>query len=623
MRKFLFIGVGGSGGKTLRFLKNVLKQRLAEAGYTGPLPDAWQFVQLDLPPNDDGPVGKVPDTLGASYRGIAPSGVNYDHHLFQLASRGDRSLLDDLVTWWPDPNDAPTRPWFGAGQYRAVGRVITLNRLAEIRAAIDGAVTAMELDTATKNFDEIAGLLGFEVGGALDEPIAIVAGSMAGGTGSGALLDVCDLLRVIGQHGRPFLQMPFGVLYTASIFAGTNDGSVPGVEPNSLAFAAELSSLLKQESSESPVYHAAAGAAAVLTERGPALSFLIGRGNGSMTLADDIEVFKSTAQALSAWVLDPGVQLLLQSSPIGNIDILGKTRSAHPMHRYESEKQPVSSFGYSKFGISRRRFHEYASERLARMVVDHLLRAHLTIAGEDVSSTAAVAQVATPQRLNQFLVKCRINERLGTDNDIIDAIREIANREMGSVDGSTDVLSDISAQSLEVVDSILNSPAASSKNFSASSGNKMLQSRAAEKANFIVPKWENAFRAAGSKWIEQIKPQIIDGVIDTMSVVGLPVTVQLVRDANNDLEAAIAALQNEAAGHRGRANDAFVNLPVDGGKSKASALLNRLRSVYTCATTSGMRPKRNFASRRSRRSRCCGRPSWRRWPPLSPMRSAA
>jgi hypothetical protein len=584
MRKFLFIGVGGSGGKTLRFLKAAIKERLAEAGYVGPIPEAWQFVQLDLPPSDDAPVGKVPDTLGASYRGLAPTGVNYDHHLQQLASKGDRSLLDDLSAWWPDPAEAPKRPWFGAGQYRAVGRLITLNRLAEVRTAIDGAVTSMELDSSTRNFDEIAGLLGFEVGAALNEPIAVVVGSMAGGTGSGALLDVCDLLRISGQHGKTFLQMPFGVLYTAAIFAATGDGTMPGIEPNSLAFASEVSGLLKQENSDSPVYHAASGSAAVLTERGPALSFLIGRGNANgLVLADDIEVFKSTAQAMSAWVLDPGVQMLLQSSPIGNLDILGKSRSALPMHRHETERQPMSSFGYSKFGISRRRFHEYAAERLGRIVIDHLLQAHIGIVDAEMSSRAAVDQVASPQRLNQFLIRCKINERLGTDNDIIDAIRAIASREMGTADGGADLTSDIRVQGAEVVDSILNTPVAGGKGFTVATGNQMLQKSAEQKGKYVIPKWENAFREAGTRWLEEIKPTIIDGVIETLAVLGLPVTVKLVRDANNDLEAAITALQNEAMYFAAKSKDSFVNLPVEGnrGKARAANLLNKLKSLYT------------------------------------------
>jgi hypothetical protein len=583
MRKFLFIGVGGSGGKTLRFLSDAIKKRLAEAGYSGPLPDAWQFVQFDLPPNDDGMGDRLPETLGAAYHGFAPSGVNYDHHLRQLAGKGDEALLEDLSTWWPNPTDAPKNPWFGAGQYRAVGRLITLNRLSEIRSAVDGAVTAMELESATKNFDEIAGLLGFDVGGALNESIAIVIGSMAGGTGSGALLDVCDLLRIMGHHGRTFLQMPFGVLYTAGIFAATGGGAMPGIEPNSLAFASEVSGLLKQEISDSPVYHSASGSAAVLTERGPALSFLIGRGNSNgLVLADDIEVFRSTAQALSAWVLDPGVQSLLQSSPIGNIDILGKTRSALPIHRHESEKQPMSSFGYSKFGISRRRFHEYSAERLGRIVVDHLLTAHRSIAGDDVAPRAAVEQVASVQRLTQFLILCKINERLGTDNDIIDAIRAIAEREMGTGEGGVDLRTDLQSQASEVVDKVLNSAAASARGFTEATGNSMLNREATEKAKYVVPKWENAFRAAGSKWLDDIKPQILNGVVETMATVGLPVTVELVRKANADLEQAIAALQAEAAFYAGKSREAFVNLPVEGkgGRARVQGLLNRLRAIY-------------------------------------------
>ena len=123
------------------------------------------------------------------------------------------------------------------------------------------------------------------------------------------------------------------------------------------------------------------------------------------------------------------------------------------MHRHESDRQPASSFGYAKFGISRRRFHEYSAERLARTVIDHLLRAHVQIAGEDQSSAAAIEHVATPQRLNQFLARCRINERLGTDNDIIDEIKRIAEREMGSSAGVPDLGNDLSVQATEVVDS--------------------------------------------------------------------------------------------------------------------------------------------------------------------------
>lgn len=587
MRKFLFIGVGGSGGKTLRFIKSVLRSRLAEAGYAGPLPDAWQFVQIDLPPGDDTAVGVVPETLGAAYKGIAPAGVNYEHHLKQVAGLGDSSLLDDLATWWPDPADAPKQPWFGAGQYRAVGRLITLNRLAEIRAAIDSAVTAMDLGTATKNFDEIAGALGFEVGAALEESIAIVIGSMAGGTGSGALLDVCDLLRISGHHGKSFLQMPFGVLYTAAIFGANDDGAMAGIEPNSLAFAAELSGLLKSESKSAPIYHAAAGAAAEITERGPALSFLIGRGNGNLTLADSVAVYKATAQAISAWVLDPGVQALLQSSPVGNLESFSKTKSYFPMHIYEkTDRQPVSSFGYAKFGVSRRSFHEYASERLGRMVIEHLLLAHQQIATEGASAKAAIAEVVSPQRLNEFLVTCRLNERLDTNDDIINAIRSIASRGMGASGGDSalDVTSDIKMQAAEVVNSVLDQAPSGGRGFGAAAANRNLQNRAEERADFLISKWDVAFREAGAKWLDEIKPHIVDSVIDTMAVLGLPATIELLHQTDSDLEASIGALQSEASERSRNSKNQFGALPVDGGKAKVAALVNMLRPKYVPVT---------------------------------------
>jgi hypothetical protein len=563
-----------------------LRSRLAEAGYSGPLPDAWQFVQIDLPPGDDAAVGVIPETLGAAYRGIAPAGVNYEHHLRQVAARGDSSLLDDLATWWPDPSEAPKQPWFGAGQYRAVGRLIALNRLSEIRAAIDGAVTAMELDSATRNFDEIAGVLGFEVGAALKEPIAIVIGSMAGGTGAGALLDVCDLLRISGHHGKPFLQMPFGVLYTAAIFGGNDDGSMPGIEPNSLAFAAELSGLLKCESSSAPIYHAVSGAAAALSERGPALSFLIGRGNGNLTLADSVAVYKSTAQAISAWVLDPGVQSLLQQSPIGNFDPLSKTKSYLPMHIHESDRQPVSSFGYAKFGVSRRGFHEYAAERLGRMVIDHLLTAHQRIATDGASSKAAISEVVSPQRLNEFLITCRLNERLQNNDDIINAIRTIASRGMGASGTETaiDVTSDIKMQAAEVVNSVLDQAPAGGKGFGAAAANRNLQNRAEEKANFLVSKWDGAFREAGAKWLDEIKPHIVGSVIDTMAVLGLPATIELLLQTDADLDAAIGALQGEASDRSRNSKNQFGALPVDGGKARVAALVNMLRPKYVPVT---------------------------------------
>lgn len=43
----IIIGAGGSGGKTLRSLRQTLLRRLRAKGWTGDIPEAWQFLEID------------------------------------------------------------------------------------------------------------------------------------------------------------------------------------------------------------------------------------------------------------------------------------------------------------------------------------------------------------------------------------------------------------------------------------------------------------------------------------------------------------------------------------------------------------------------------------------------
>ena len=63
LHPFLFIGVGGSGGKTLRTLKADLEQRLLEVGYVGEWPSCWQFLHIDVPTVADGNDQGLPGQL--------------------------------------------------------------------------------------------------------------------------------------------------------------------------------------------------------------------------------------------------------------------------------------------------------------------------------------------------------------------------------------------------------------------------------------------------------------------------------------------------------------------------------------------------------------------------------
>ena len=47
LRPLLVIGIGGSGGKTIRSMKQALERRLLSVRYNDGIPAAWQFLQID------------------------------------------------------------------------------------------------------------------------------------------------------------------------------------------------------------------------------------------------------------------------------------------------------------------------------------------------------------------------------------------------------------------------------------------------------------------------------------------------------------------------------------------------------------------------------------------------
>ena len=54
LSKFLLVGVGGSGGKTLRALRNNLELKLSQSNWKEGLPMGWQLLHIDSPVNQDG-----------------------------------------------------------------------------------------------------------------------------------------------------------------------------------------------------------------------------------------------------------------------------------------------------------------------------------------------------------------------------------------------------------------------------------------------------------------------------------------------------------------------------------------------------------------------------------------
>jgi len=142
MRRFLIVGCGGSGGATLAYMMDQLRSELHAAG-VDKLIAGWQFVHIDVPSAaDPGPDGlaNVPGQ-GGTYIGCGPRGSSYailDGALSQRLSTD--AALDTIATWAPRQPDQVTNPISaGAGQYRAIGRMITLSKAGEIRSKLQAA----------------------------------------------------------------------------------------------------------------------------------------------------------------------------------------------------------------------------------------------------------------------------------------------------------------------------------------------------------------------------------------------------------------------------------------------------------------------------------------------------
>src|SRR4051812_45784556 len=124
LHPFLFIGVGGSGGKTLRTLKADLEQRLLEASYSGAWPSCWQFLHIDVPTVADGNEPDLPGQLDEKdYVGLVGRQIDYraiDSALL-AAGRSSEDVLRNLLGWRPDPQRVPVPVARGAGQFRVLG----------------------------------------------------------------------------------------------------------------------------------------------------------------------------------------------------------------------------------------------------------------------------------------------------------------------------------------------------------------------------------------------------------------------------------------------------------------------------------------------------------------------
>lgn len=382
MRRFLVVGCGGSGGATLAYMMDQLRSELLAAGVHS-LPMGWQFVHIDVPSGaESGPDGlNNVAAQGGTYIGAGPQGSSYAILDSALSQRlASESALDTIATWAPRHPDAVTNPISaGAGQYRAIGRMITLSKAGEIRGRLQTAwdqLFRVEASSEMAQLD-VPGMGDFDPN---EPPLVLVVSSMAGGAGASMALDICRLLTLVSGLD-PKLMGVFMV--TPDIFDSLPESARIGVRANALALLGEIVASQSGAAREHDVrILRALGQQHGEGEPIPfARVFPVGRYVGAeRTLFGDGSqnaVYRGLGRGLAGLMMsgvasDQFVSYDLgnTSSPAGDRDLLGWGNQVW-------DPLPWGTYGFSSLSMGRDRYAEYAAQRLARSCVDKLLLGHL------------------------------------------------------------------------------------------------------------------------------------------------------------------------------------------------------------------------------------------------------
>ncbi|QKT08158.1 hypothetical protein HUN08_13875 [Gordonia sp. X0973] len=403
MKRFLVVGCGGSGGAALAYMMDQLKSDLRAHGIDK-LPSGWQFVHLDVPTSPSGVpgVGTVPDQ-GGVYVGTGPESDSYkvlDNAMTQRLVANNE--LDTIATWAPrDPETVYTPLSTGAGQYRALGRMITLSRVDTVRKALQRAWDELftnPTDTEMRSL-KIPGAGAYSSN---DQPIVLVVSSMAGGAGASMALDVCRILTLV-QGVDPRLMGVFMV--TPDIFETLPDSAITGTRANALAMLGEIVAsqtgsaratdvallrALGHEHGEGtlipfarvfPVGRYVGAQRTIFGDGTPGAVYRgLGRGLAGLMLSG------SATQQFVEWDLTNAV------GDQGSLEYLGWGNK-------QWNNVPWGTFGYASLSMGRDRYAEYSSQRLARSSVDKLLRGHLQ-PGNDASDEEQVNAILDNQWSN-------------------------------------------------------------------------------------------------------------------------------------------------------------------------------------------------------------------------------
>ncbi len=417
--KFLFIGLGGSGGKTLRFLKDQFRRWMHEHGIEGDVPAGWQFLHIDVQPRPDGDEinDRVPHLAGNEYLGLVPTGVTFEAVQGQLDNVARRRA--ELRTWRVDPTGLKIPIEDGAGQYRAIGHTIGTLYVNDLKAGIEAKYNSLN---SAKAANELTNAYAHASGTATVAPggtrtYVFVVSSLAGGTGAGLLNTVCDLVRNIDAAVGSNV---FGILYTSQVFNVLKPANRAGVHGNGLAAICELlnghwwggNPGADDDRVVKPIedpFLRGVGAVGMLTHSGPAYPFLVGLENAEgVNFGTFDALFEGVGRALLSWVTDEEVAGSFVSYTIANWrnNATANVKGEGLVDSGEAAAKglpPFSALGFARVSVGTDHFERYALDRIVEDTQEHLVEYHWD--SDEAKRLSRELKVADPETLARRLAE--------------------------------------------------------------------------------------------------------------------------------------------------------------------------------------------------------------------------
>lgn len=370
MSKFLVVGCGGSGAATQAYMLDQLRAHLKQTEGTTVLPKSWQFVAVDVPIKAEAGPDNLPNVeqSGGVYvsTGSNQTYASFDQGLAQTLGSQNAKALGEIATWASrNPGAEQTPIDKGAGQYRGVGRILTIQHLRRIREALVQAVDRLN-----------------DVAGNDEAPQVFVVSSMAGGAGASMFLDVCRLLTTVNgiQAGNIAAFM-----YTPEVFEALPKDSRVGQWPNALAMFGEAVAAQYGAGAEHDArLYQAMGISENIQDTSIGRLIPIGSrmGANGATFGEGTPkgIYRGMGRALAALMTSTSALEDFTRYTMGNRGGKAPDRSLHGWGHPNDPKDddiPWGSMGYAQLSLGRDRYAEYSAQRLARAAFDRLLNGHV------------------------------------------------------------------------------------------------------------------------------------------------------------------------------------------------------------------------------------------------------